>query len=92
MWSDICLVQYQKVRLVQLPEIPFHHSQRRSYILSSHECLPVGQTEKMSLACYRQAGKNVICNFTPKLAKTSFNRKPTVNSQHAVALKTVSLS
>jgi len=24
----------------------------RSYSLSSHECAPVGQTEKMSLACY----------------------------------------
>ena len=30
MWSDMCLVQYQKVRLVQLPEIPFHHSQHSS--------------------------------------------------------------
>jgi len=33
---------------------------RRSYSLSSHECAPEGQTEKMSLACYRIVSMSVF--------------------------------
>jgi len=32
----------------------------RSHSISSHECAPVGQTEKMSLACYRIVSVSVL--------------------------------
>ena len=32
----------------------------RSYSLSSHECATVGQTEKLSLACYRKVSVSML--------------------------------